>query len=88
MKLMRIGSFLLLLVLGAMQAKANDAGMTVLKSTPVPNSTLTESPKTVRIWFDEVPASEAWSLVIEGENAEYEVSYVHTMGETTSWGWC
>ena len=86
MKLMRIGSFLLLLVLGAMQAKANDAGMTVLKSTPVSNSTLTESPKTVRIWFDEVPASEAWSLVIEGENAEYEVSYVHTMGENDLMG--
>ncbi len=62
-------------------AQSNVPTMTVVKSTPDKGSTLTESPKSVRIWFDHVPASEAWHMVIEGTGAEYEVSYVHTMGE-------
>ena len=61
--------------------------MNIVRSTPDGMSRLTESPKTVRIWFDEVPESEEWSMVIRGEGGdEYEVSYVHTMGENDLMG--
>lgn len=70
----------------AVAAQSDVQAMTILKSTPNVGSTLTESPKSVRIWFDQVPESEAWELVIEGESAKYEVSYIHTMGENDLMG--
>ncbi len=76
----------LCLLAGTGFAQSEREPMTILKSTPEAGSTLTESPKSVRIWFDRVPKSEAWSLVIEGASAEHEVSYVHTMGENDLMG--
>ena len=74
------------LVLGALLgmaalAHAEQMELSVKRSDPVAGATLTEPPKTVRIWFDQAPQSEEWNLVIAGEGVEYPVGYVHTMGE-------
>ncbi len=71
---------------GAGLAQSDTGTMTVLKSSPDAGATLSEPPKSVRIWFDQVPESEEWSLVLAGAGTEYEVSYVHTMGENDLMG--
>ena len=67
-------------------AQSEPSAMSIVKSTPGAGTELTESPKSVRIWFDQVPQSEDWSLVIEGRDTSHELSYVHTMGENDLMG--
>ena len=76
----------LLFLAGACFAQSADSEIRIVRSSPALQATLVESPKSVRIWFDQVPSSEAWELVIEGASARYEVSYVHTMGENDLMG--
>lgn len=57
------------------------AALTLLNSNPAANDKLSEPPRSIRLWFDRLPADQSYSLAIVGEGQSRVVESVHTMGE-------
>lgn len=57
------------------------AALELQQSSPAAKDTLAEPPRSVRLWFDRLPANQSYSLAIVGEGQRRIIEGVHTMGE-------